>query len=287
MQTQRIDLNKTAYMQTYLLNNSEEFNYNMKRPLVVVCPGGGYAFTSDREAEPVAIKFNSVGYHSVVLCYTVYDQVRNVPHNALIELAQTIKYIREHAEDWCVDTNQIIVCGFSAGAHLALQIATRWNEAWLSDVLQTTQYLLQVNRAIICYPVVSSAAFSIDDLGFAHQLIKQPNTANIRFFGVPQPSQHELNEFNILHHISDKTCPMFIWHTIEDALVDVDNSLQLAITLRKQKIPFEMHIFEKGEHGLALCDQTTERKPSHINNHVKAWFSLCTEWLQTYISSTL
>ncbi len=83
---------------TYLLHQSKEYNVGKKRPLVIVCPGGGYAFTSDREAEVIALKFNSIGLNSVVLWYTTGDQVKNVPHNALMEAAQTVKTIRAHAQ---------------------------------------------------------------------------------------------------------------------------------------------------------------------------------------------
>ena len=124
MISEKIQLNKTAYLETYLLNNSQEYNVGKKRPFVLVIPGGGYAFTSDREAEPIALKFNSIGFNSGVLWYTVMDQVTNVPHNALIEGAMAIKYIREHGEEWLIDTDNIIVCGFSAGGHLTVQLAT-------------------------------------------------------------------------------------------------------------------------------------------------------------------
>ena len=80
---ERIKINETAYMDTYLLRNSNEYNVGKKRPLVIICPGGGYAFTSDREAEVIALKFNSIGLNSVVLWYTTGDKVKNIPENAL------------------------------------------------------------------------------------------------------------------------------------------------------------------------------------------------------------
>jgi dipeptidyl aminopeptidase/acylaminoacyl peptidase len=76
---------------------------------------------------------------------------------------------------------------------------------------------------------------------------------------------------------------MFLWHTTEDVLVDVAHSLKLAVKLREAEIPFELHIFEKGEHGLALADRTTARKSSHLNAHVAKWFELCEGWLSSYI----
>lgn len=284
METKRIQLNQTAYVDTYLLHQSKEYNVGKKRPLVIVCPGGGYAFTSDREAEVIALKFNSIGLNSVVLWYTTGDQVKNVPHNALMEAAQTVKIIRAHAHEWLVDEEQIIVCGFSAGGHLALQLATRWHDAELAEVLGVSSDLLKVNLAIAGYPLVyQEHAFPIDELGFAARLIETPLTANERFFGSKQPTEEAIQSMNILHHVDQWTPPMFLWHTTEDVLVDVAHSLKLAVKLREAEIPFELHIFEKGEHGLALADRTTARKSSHLNAHVAKWFELCEGWLSSYI----
>lgn len=283
MISEKINISDTAYLETYRLNNSQEYNVGKKRPLVLVIPGGGYAFTSDREAEPIALKFNSIGLNAAVLWYTVGDQVKNVPQNTLIETAKSIKYIREHAEEWLVDYDKIIVCGFSAGGHACVNIATKWSEKWLADELNTTSDMLKVNLAIPCYPAVVVDRFPAGEMGFAHQIIENPNTANERFFGVDDPSDDLVAEYNLLNYVSENTPPMFIWHTFEDVLVDVNNSILLGKKLREFNIPFELHIFEKGEHGLALCDRTTARKASHHDSHVIHWFELCEGWLAPYI----
>ncbi|KPG68788.1 alpha/beta hydrolase [Enterococcus sp. RIT-PI-f] len=286
MDTTGFRINDTAYVDTYLLHQSQEFNVGKKKPLVIVCPGGGYAFTSDREAEAIALKFNSIGLHSVVLWYTTGDQVKHVPQNALIEAAQAVQYIRAQADAWLVDETKIIVCGFSAGGHLALQLATRWHDPMLSDILGVTSDHLKVDLAIAGYPLVyQDQAFEPDDLGFASSLIGKPLTANERFFGTKEPTDTIIKQMNVLHYVDEWTPPMFIWHTTEDVLVDVDHSLKLGVKLREKKRPFEMHIFEKGEHGLALGDRTTARKASHLNPHVAQWFTLCEGWLHAYIDT--
>lgn len=284
MITRRININDSAFFDTYFLNNSQEYNVNKKRPLVVVCPGGGYAFTSDREAEPIALKFNSMGLHSVVLWYTTGDQLPGIPGNALQELAKTIKYIRHHAEEWFIDANKIIICGFSAGGHLALNMAVNWSSPKLANSVSASNDELKVNLAILGYPATyMKNSFQNDDLGFGSNIIKNPLTANERWFGNKNPNQSDIDEFNTLLNVNKDTPPMFIWHTNEDMLVDVKQSLELAIKLRENSVPFEMLIFEKGEHGLALADRTTARKDSHINSHVYKWFELCQEWLSSYI----
>ncbi|MHC5247204.1 alpha/beta hydrolase [Enterococcus sp. LJL90] len=279
-----IELNEHAYFETYLLNNSKEYNVGKKRPLVIVCPGGGYAFTSDREAEPIALKFNSIGLNSLVLWYTTGDKVSAIPSNALKELALTVKYVRKHAKEWLVDTDNIIVCGFSAGGHLALQMATKWNDPQLAADVNATNEEIKVNLAILGYPAVyQNKAFPEDEYGFAATLIEKPLTANERWFGTKSPTQKDIDNFNLLNFVNQDTPPMFIWHNTEDVLVDVNHSLLLGVELRKYKIPFEMMIFEKGEHGLALADRTTARKASHLNTHVYRWFEMCQEWLSPYI----
>ncbi|MFR3912515.1 MAG: alpha/beta hydrolase [Clostridium paraputrificum] len=90
-------------------------------------------------------------------------------------------------------------------------------------------------------------------------------------------------KFNLVNKVSKDVPPTFMWHTFEDVLVDVSGIIKYSLALRENNVPFELHIFEKGEHGLALCDRTTARKESHFNNHVIRWFDLCMEWLSDYI----
>ncbi|MDU6340454.1 MAG: alpha/beta hydrolase [Clostridium sp.] len=283
MINERININDTAYFDTYLLKNSKEYNVDKKRPLVIVCPGGGYGFTSDREAEPIALKFNSVGLHSVVLWYTTQDLHPNIPEHAIVELAKTIKSVREHAEEWYVDPDKIIVCGFSAGGHLAANMSVHWHDKWLADLAEATNEEIKVNCSILGYPATSLGKMTPNTEAFASRIIDKPQTHNLRFFGTEDPSDEQIVRANTVNYISKNTPPSFIWHTFEDVLVDVSHSVEFARKMAEIKVPFELHIFEKGEHGLALCDRTTARKASHHNSHVIKWFDLCMEWLVPYI----
>ncbi|MGX6979383.1 alpha/beta hydrolase [Vagococcus elongatus] len=284
MKNKRIKINDTGCFDTYLLHNSKEYNIGKRRPIVIICPGGGYAFTSDREAEVIALKFNSIGLNSIILWYTTNDEKDNIPKHALNEAAYTVKYVREHANEWLIDTENVIICGFSAGGHLALQMANNWNKEKLSNELATTKNLLKINLAILGYPLVHlESAFEKNDLGFAANYVDKPKTGNERFFGTLFPEKQDLDSFNQINNVNSETPPMFIWHTYEDVVVDVEQSLLLGLKLRENGIPFEMHIFEKGEHGLALGDRTTARKKSHYNSHVAKWFELCERWLSSYI----
>ena len=103
---------ETADLYTYILDNSVEMRPNRKRPVIVICPGGGYTMTSDREAEPIAMQYLARGYHAVILRYSVAPARYPL---ALLQLAKSVAYLREHAEEFHIDTAKIILQGFSAG----------------------------------------------------------------------------------------------------------------------------------------------------------------------------
>lgn len=136
----------------YCLDNSEEVIPDYARPSVLVIPGGGYEMTSDREAEPIAMQFLAAGYNAFVLRYSVKPSVFPV---ALLEAAEAMKQIREHAAEWHVDTNAIAVIGFSAGGHLAANLATSASD----EVIAAHGYdpdAVRPNGLMLAYPVITS-----------------------------------------------------------------------------------------------------------------------------------
>ncbi len=141
-----------AKVTTYLIEHSEEVGI-VKRPVVVVCPGGGYEFVSDREAEMIAIKLNSFGYHAVVLRYSVAPDA--VYPTALTELASVVAMLRKRADEWHIDTDKILVQGFSAGGHLAASYGMFWSEPFLADAAGVPVEMLKPNGMILCYPVIT------------------------------------------------------------------------------------------------------------------------------------
>lgn len=250
--------NDAAYMTTYILDNI--VNNQKERPMVVIFPGGGYEFCSPREGEPIACEFNSMGCNAVVVNYTV-----NAPYpKSLIDASNAIVYVREHAEEWNTDSDRIFVCGFSAGAHLAGSIGIMSKK---EKAIRRDDAMNRVNGMILCYPVITSGEF-------AHRG---------SFDAIEAKSTELLQKTSLELQVDENTPPAFIWHTFEDDCVPVENSMLLAEAMRKYNVPFELHIYPEGEHGLSLASEVTSDNESQTVPHVQSWIPLVREWLNKCI----
>jgi dipeptidyl aminopeptidase/acylaminoacyl peptidase len=107
--------------------------------------------------------------------------------------------------------------------------------------------------------------------------------ANKVVFGKSNPSDEELMKASPANYVSNKTPPTFLWHTADDESVYVSNSLRFATMLTKYKVPYELHIFESGVHGLSLADETTAAKDEQINPSCQVWFDLAASWLKKHL----
>lgn len=234
-----------------------------ERGAILICPGGGYDYCSEREGDPVAYRFLGAGYACFVLRYTCVD--KKFPTN-LLECAAAVKYIREHAEEFDINADKLFVMGFSAGGHLAACMANLWKSSLLSDVLGCSSDMLKVNGSVLCYPVILS------DPALTHE----GSIANL----ILHRHDPELREFlSMDKRVGAQTPPTFIWHCADDGCVPVENTLYYTTALAANKIPFESHIFPSGGHGLALCDGTTATEECHYAPIPAAWTELCFKWL--------
>lgn len=259
------DSQEYARLSLYLLDDSKEIAIR-KRPMIVICPGGAYAFTSDREAESVAIQFLAMGYHAAVLRYSVAPAVYPT---ALLEVGACVKTIREHADEWLVDPDQIVVCGFSAGGHLSISYGVMWNQDWVKDALDTTSEMLRPNALILCYPVVVSG--ELTHLGSIKNLM-----------GEKFPEGRE--KMSMEQYVGEQVPRCFVWHTYADGAVPVQNSLTLVGELVKHKIPTEFHMFENGGHGLGLANRlTAEPDGFGIEPAASEWINLVHTWMENWI----
>lgn len=240
---------------TYILSGDK------KRPAVLICPGGGYGYTSPREAEPIAMQFNAAGFHAFVLYYSVAPNRHPQP---LMDLSRAMCIIREGAEEWNINSEKIVVCGFSAGGHLAASLGVHWDKSYL-QIPGIEIGMNYPNALILGYPVITSGDFA--HRGSFNNLLGA------------DASSHELYEMSLEYHVSSKTPTTFIWHTFEDKSVPLENTLLFAQSLRKCQIPFEMHVFPEGPHGLSLATEETSTETMGAYPHVSIWMKLCIEWL--------
>jgi acetyl esterase/lipase len=242
-------------LETYILAR------NKKRGAVLICPGGGYAYTSDREAEPIALQYNANGYHAFVLNYSVAPRRHPQP---IRDCARAMCLIRDNAEEWNIENSKTVICGFSAGAHLAASLGVHWNKPLL-DVDGISIGKNRPDALILAYPVISMKNYY--HKGSRDNLLG------------PNPDVKLIEEMSLENQVSGNTPPSFIWHTYEDAAVPVENSLMFAGALRKEKIPFELHIYTKGPHGLSLATEETDVANYGSFPHVAGWVKLSLEWL--------
>lgn len=243
-------------LDTYILNGDKI------RGAVLICPGGGYEFTSQREAEPIALQFNAAGFHAFVVYYSVAP---NKHPQALLDVSRAMCILRENSKEWKIDVDKVAVCGFSAGGHLAASLGVYWDKAYLKDVPGIDLNMNNPNALILCYPVVTSGTYA--------------HTGSFNSLLGIDADKSLLSEMSLEHNVSEKTPPTFLWHTFDDNEVPVENSLLFAQALRAKNIPFELHIYPEGPHGLSLANNETDENGMGVYPNVATWMKLCTTWL--------
>ena len=257
-----------ASVQAYLHTPVWEMSVRRERyPAVVVCPGGAYAFVSQREAEPVALPFFARGYNVFVLTYTCGEQARDFA--PLIQLSETVRRIRETPQ-WRVDPEHIAVCGFSAGGHLAGSLGVLWDDPEFLRHYGDRSGKNRPDAMLLCYPVLLANAYTHEE--------------SIRNVSGDVPGGERYRYFALDEHVSASTCPTFLWHTAEDGGVPVENTLLFALALQKARVPFEAHVFPTGGHGLSTCTAETCGTADPYNGR---WLGLAMDWLDRQFGFTL
>jgi acetyl esterase/lipase len=262
-----VEISNEARLSLYILDNSEEMDIHQKRPIIIVCPGGGYEMTSDREAESIAMKYLGMNYHACVLRYSLTP---NRFPQALLELGTVIKYLNEKKEAYNIDTDNIFINGFSAGGHLGASYGVLWNKDFVSDYVKIEKEKLKPKGLILGYPVITADTTYMHSGSFENLL--------------GEDYENKKDELSLENQVSEDTPPTFLWHTANDNVVPVENSLLFATALSRYKIPFELHIYPRGEHGLALANETTAGiNKQYFQEECQNWIELVAVWLRNVI----
>ncbi len=247
-----------ATLSANLIPHSKEMDTITHRPAVIICPGGGYAFVSEREGDPVARQFMAAGFQTFVLWYTV----KELPFPShLLCAAKAIALVREHAAEWDIDPNRIVIAGFSAGGHLAATAGMLWNRDYVKNTLQLFNGEHRPDGMILSYPVITSGEYAHRG-SFQNLLNKSEDPALLK-------------ETSMELQVSEDTVPAFVWHTYTDGSVPVENSLMLATALRQHNIPLELHIFPRGWHGLSTVLPEVSSGPAEC----RAWVEMAIRWV--------
>ncbi len=223
----------------YVAGTSKEMPFNDKRKAILVIPGGGYSFCSDREGEPIALTYATAGFNAFVLTYSVTSHGDARWPIPLIDASCAMKFIRDHAEEFHIDPNYVFVVGFSAGGHLAGSLGTLWDNDEIEAFLNMEKGYNRPTGMILSYPVISG-------LEYAHR----GSFDNI--LGERKDDEDARRELSLELRVNEKTVPTFIWSTATDTVVPVQNSILFSEALAENGTPFEMHVYPSGYHGSSL-----------------------------------
>ena len=231
------------------------------RPAMLIMPGGGYEMISEREAEPIALKYLGEGFSSFVLSYSLKTKYPA----PLIEAMLAVAYIRDNAEIFDIDKNKVCAIGFSAGGHLAGLLATLYPKE--AEFVKMPYVHVAVNAVILAYSDVSFTEYY-------HEGTR---------YGITGGDESLYRYLSVEKRVDENTAPAFIWQTFEDGCVPVENALILANAYKEFKVPFSLHIFEKGGHGLSTADKETcdLRVGQEYVKSVAKWFDLSIDWLKS------
>lgn len=252
-----------GYLKCLCLDPIEQVNAERRYPAMLIMAGGAYRWVSEREQEPVAFGYLSRGYSAFSLIYSC------APHSypvALREAVMAMIYIRQNAAELNVDPNMVCAMGFSAGGHLLGSLANLYNDGSCEDLIEKSGISPRPDAVVYCYPVVTTG-----------EKAHAGSAENISG-GDPERARY----LSIENNITSDAPPAFIWHTQEDQSVPVRNSLLLASAYEKAGVPFSLHIFEKGVHGMSTADSQVYPASAvpKCSTDMPKWLEMSVNWLR-------
>lgn len=237
----------TPYLTPYIVGGA--------RLGVVVCPGGGYAMRAEHEGKGYAEWLNSIGVSAIVLEYRV------APYKAPAEGADVQRAMRVARKELTLHgAEKIGVMGSSAGSHLAATASVHYDKVFYEPQDEIDEISARPDFTILCYPV-------IDMYEFRHDGSRANLIGNI-------PKKSDKDFYSLQLQVTDDTPPAFLWHTANDNGVPAENSMLYAMALSEHNIPYELHIYPDGPHGMGLAKE---------HPYVCQWPQALERWLNTYM----
>lgn len=247
----------------YLLDNMSCLGRQDElRPTILICPGGGYADISQRESEPIAMQFTANGYNVAILTYSCAP---NRFPTQLREVAAAMELIHTNANHWHCDPERVAILGFSAGGHLAGHYSTCFDCPEVREMFPQSK---AVKASVLCYPVITAYP--------PHRHLG----SFVNLSGHKEPTDADMAKFSLEKQVTEQTPATFLWHTAEDKGVPPMNSLLYAQALAEHKVPFTLHVYPFGYHGLATVDEQTLRDLNDKIRLAGAWIDEALKWLK-------
>lgn len=233
---------------------------------VLLMPGGGYRFLSEREGKPVANVLSSMGYCVFALRYSVGKQKLGL--TPLREAAAALEFLHRRADNFGFPADRIILCGFSAGAHLAGSLGIYWNRPELTGV--DLKRSVKPAAMMLGYPVITMGKFTHEG---SQRLLTGGDGKLIELFSLEK-------------HVTPDTPPAFIWSTFTDQSVPVQNSIMFVQSMCKANVPCEFHMFHSGKHGMSLATEEVKcpEEGLYPDKHIAHWTRLFEEWLSEVLT---
>lgn len=233
------------------------------RNAVLVLPGGGYHGCAHHEGEKIALNYLAAGINAFVLNYSNQGNTPGMRYPMpLVDASNAMKHIKDNAKKYNIAPDKVYVLGFSAGGHLASTLGTIWHRKEVYAAAEPMEYgYNKPNGMILCYPVIHPEGHR----GSFNNLLGE------------NPTQEQLDYVTSNLNVDERTCPAFLWHTSDDDCVNVKSSLVMASALKDASIPFELHVYPKGPHGLGIPDGT-EGAADYPD--VTTWIKHSIDWIR-------
>lgn len=290
MNYQQIGLREdgSARLDCFIQEQQISTECHKKRPAIIVCPGGAYLILAHREGEPAAMRFAGLGYQTFVCRYLTYmvqapgqpPRFRALSHypEQLVDLMHAVALVREHADEWGIDPQRVYVLGFSAGAHLCCMLAENWDDPDLLEragIASEDAARVKPDGMVLCYPMLNDSP----QLG-GRDDVSSKELVTMALFGTLAPDPALVDRYDLTRHVRPDMPRTFVWHTTEDKTVSPLDTMAFVTRMMEQGVPCELHMYQRGRHGQALCDRASASKPEDINVPASAWVDAAQTWLQ-------